>query len=301
VNRMLDLHSTKLLVPTVLLACLIGAAPLAAQVARPGPTEKFAKGRAFSGRVVDGLGRPVPGVKVTVRPFRIGNEKAPGTVIHTGNDGRYAGKLATDDAELDFEFEKEGYSYSSTITDKSDLEITLTRKVDWDEASSLPYCRGDELERGLRELLASEEWEVDEDGELLGFLFKNQDHFRPALRRIVSDSHVGVRARDWLELLGDAADRDLFPEGRKYTPKKEVKETDLIEDLKAVARQRDSFSSKPEPLIDLDFIAFTKDLDRVLIQCGINRAAMTGITWQFVFRKVGKQWELHSAKEVGRS
>ena len=48
-------------------------------------------------------------------------------------------------------------------------------------------------------------------------------------------------------------------------------------------------------------MAFTDDLDRVLIQCGINRVAMTGITWQFVFRKVGKQWELRSVKEAGRS
>ena len=48
-------------------------------------------------------------------------------------------------------------------------------------------------------------------------------------------------------------------------------------------------------------MVFTDDLDRALIQCGINRVAMTGITWQFVFRKVGKQWELQSAKQAGRS
>lgn len=52
-------------------------------------------------------------------------------------------------------------------------------------------------------------------------------------------------------------------------------------------------------MIEFDFIAFTKGLDRVLIQCGINRVAMMGITWQFVFRKDVKQWVLPSAKEVG--
>jgi hypothetical protein len=299
---MLELYLIRLIVPAVALVWP-ALAPLAAQQAPTGstPPEKPAKGRAFSGRVVDGLGRPVSGVKVTVRPFRVGQREAPGTVLHTRDDGRYSGTLASDVVELDFEFAKDGYSNSSTITDKSDVEITLNRKVDWDEASSLPYRHGDELDRGVREILAAEEWENDEDGELPRFLFKHQDEFRPAMRRILGDVHVGARARDWLELLGDPADRGLFPNGRRYTPKKEVREADLIEAIKAAARHRNFLSSNPEPRIDLDFIAFTKDLDRALIQRGINRVAMTGITWQFVFRKTGKQWALHSAKEAGRS
>ncbi len=139
------------------------------------------------------------------------------------------------------------------------------------------------------------------EGELRGLLFEHQGKIRPALRRLIRDPHVGEAARDWLDLMGDPGDRDLFAKGRQYAPKKEVKETDLIEALKATARLRNFNTSAPEPRIGIDFIAFTENLDRALIQCGINRAAMTGITWQFVFRKVGKQWELRSAKEAGRS
>ena len=75
----------------------------------------------------------------------------------------------------------------------------------------------------------------------------------------------------------------------------------MIEALKATARLRNFFTSTREPRITIDFISFTSDLDRVLIQCGINRVGLTGITWQFAFRKVGKQWELQSAKQAGRS
>jgi hypothetical protein len=118
---------------------------------------------------------------------------------------------------------------------------------------------------------------------------------------LIRDSHVGTSARDWLDLLDHSGDRDLFVKGRQYAPKKEVKETDLIEALKATVCQRNFFTKAPEPSIRIDFIVLTRDLDQVLIQCGINQAAMTCFTWQFVFRKAGKQWELRSAKQAGRS
>jgi hypothetical protein len=274
------------------------AASLAAQQAGPGskPTAKRAEGLTFSGRVVDGLGRPVPGVKIRVRPSGKSREKAQEATLRTGEDGRYSGSLPTaDDAWLIFE--KEGYGGWRT-TASSGAEITMNRK--WDRNTLLRYSQGEELDRGMRELFASDEW-VRDDEQLLGFLFDAQDEFRPALRRLLSDSHVGASARHWLELLDDPSDHDLFPKGRQYAPKKEVKETDLVEALKATARQRNFFSSAKEPFIDIDFIKFTRNLDRALIQCGINRVALTGVTWQFVFRKVGGRWELGSAYEAGRS
>lgn len=279
----------------VALTWLALAASPAAQEAPPGsarPVDAM-KARMLSGRVLDRLGRPVPGVRVIVLS---GDKK---TVLQTGDDGRYSGTLPTYKGASVISFEKEGYG--GFITDaESNATVTIRHKVDWDEASGLPYLDGNELDQGVRGLLASEEWALH-DGELLGFLFRHQEEFRPALRRLVRDTLVGAGARDWLDLLDDPDDRDLFAKGRQYAPKKEVKEIDLIETLKATARLRHFFSTAPEPMIDIDCIAFTKDLDRVLIQCGINRVAMTGITWQFVFRRAGKQWELRSAKEVGRS
>ena len=287
---------------TVLLTLvwLTFAAPLDAQQSGPGspPSGKAAKSRAFSGRVIDGLGRPVAGVKIMVSSGRQKNERITKTIAQTGEDGRYAGILATEDDEW-LAFEKEGYLSLSTSAGPGVL-LEMYRKVDWGEAQEFLVLDGDKLDSGVREFLASGEW-GHLDGELPTFLFKNQDKLRPALRRLIRDPHVGASARDWLDLLDDPGDRDLFPKGGNYTPKKEVRDTDLVEALKATARQRNFFSSAPEPMIDIDFIAFDEELDRALIQCGINRVAMTGITWQFVFRKVGKQWELRSAKEAGRS
>ena len=42
----------------------------------------------------------------------------------------------------------------------------------------VPYHVGDALDHGVQELLASEEWEL-QDGELLDFFFKNHKEFRP--------------------------------------------------------------------------------------------------------------------------
>ena len=44
-----------------------------------------------------------------------------------------------------------------------------------------------------------------------------------------------------------------------------------------------------------------RDMDLVIMQCGINVAALTGMTWRFVFQKVDNLWILRSIQEFGRS
>jgi hypothetical protein len=254
------------------------------------------KGEAFSGQVVDGLGRPVPGAKITVRYTSEGQSKRLETALLTDDGGRFSGAVPTDDSAM-LVFEKEGYGHWRTDA-RSGATIILRRK--WDGRRILRFSRGEELVNGVRAALASDEWAHDDHG-LLGFLLDAHEELRPALRELVTDPHVGASARDWLDLLGDPRDHDIFPKGRRYIPKKPVKEPDLVEALKATALARNFNTSAPRPWIDIDFIAFTQDLDGVLVQCGINRAAMTGITWQFVFWRLDKQWELRSAKEAGRS
>src|SRR5438309_10866504 len=61
------------------------------------PPTDGTKSRAFSGRVVDGLGRPVPGVKITVQSHRKRGAKTLEKVLRTGNDGGFAGTLAPGD------------------------------------------------------------------------------------------------------------------------------------------------------------------------------------------------------------
>jgi hypothetical protein len=283
------------------LAWLTLAPATAAQQAPPRATpETGVNGRAFSGRVVDGLGRPVPGVKLTVRSFRKDSQKVTETVLRTGDDGRYAVTLPSDADAGQIRVEKEDYARFST--DISRREIILRRKANWQEASSLPNRDGEKLDLGVRELLASWDFEFppEDDGKLLCYLFKYQEEFRPALRRLIADAHVGEGARYWLDLLDDSGDRDLFPKGRRYAPDKEVKEADLVEAIKGAVRQRDILTSGPEPRIHIEFIAFTPSLDRAMIQCGVG-GGLSGIIWRFVFRKVGKQWELRSVMEVGRA
>jgi hypothetical protein len=223
----------------------------------------------------------------------------PWIILKTGNDGRFCGVLTSGTDIVAASFSKDGYGgYTTGVSPKG--EYVLKRKFDWGRVLWLPYEEESKLDRNMQELLSSDDWSAC-DEKLLGVVFEHQRDLRPALRRLISDAHVGAQARDWLELLGDPADSDLYPKGRRYAPQKKVEETDLVEALRSTARLRNFFSSCPKPMLDIDLIAFTPDLDRAFVQCGINRVALTGITWQFVFRKVGKQWELHSAKEAGRS
>lgn len=258
----------------------------------------------FTGRIVDGLGRPLSGVKVTVTSLRPNAEKHAQSVVLTGDDGRYSAGIAREDEGASLAFEKDGYRYTYVSgTNLRHEEITLYRNTRWEEIPLLPYRNASAFDEGVRELFAPEEWNREPEGKygLLGFLFKHQDQFRPALRRVAQDARVGASVRDWLDLLGDPGDRDLLPDGRRFAPKHEVKETDLVEAIKATARHYNFFNPKPEPMITVDVIALTKDMDRAMIECGINRATLTGFTRRFVFQKVGKQWVLRGAAVVDRS
>jgi hypothetical protein len=219
-------------------------------------------------------------------------------VLRTDREGRFSGVLPSGEDVAVATFSKDGYG-RYTISASLDRDYVLRQHFRWDRVVGLPYEEKDKLDRDVRELLASENWLTDEN--LLGVVFKYQRDLRPALRRLIRDPHVGAAARDWLELLDDPSDKDLFAKGRPYVPDRKVEADDLVEAFQATARLRNFNSSRPEPMFDIDLIALTTDLDCALIQCGINRVAMTGITWQFVFRKVGKQWSLCSAKEAARS
>ncbi len=146
-----------------------------------------------------GLDAPVPGVKVTVTSNRPGQAKHTEAVLLTGDDGRYSGTIARRNGEardwLQLEFEKDGYSNPTLLgLNRGHKDFTLNRKIRWEEMSILPYKKGDSLDQGMREVLSSDEWETEENEQLLGFLFKHQDRFRPAFRRIIQDAYVGKSA-----------------------------------------------------------------------------------------------------------
>ena len=100
------------------------------------------------------------------------------------------------------------------------------------------------------------------DQELVRFIFVNQDTFHPGIRKLTKDVHVGKDARYWLDVLGDPADRDLFPEGRKFAPEHEVGEVDLVQAIKAISCHLNFFSDAPEPRIEVESITFTGETGR---------------------------------------
>ncbi len=264
----------------------------AQEAARPAA----AKQRQFSGRVVDGLGRPFAGVTIEVVEQPGDRQMGKKLAVQSGPDGRFSIPAVNDQKEVDVWIKKQHDGILMLVTlGEENGDLTIEAQLDREKLHSLSYVEGPRFDQGLREILASEDFD-----QAFGFFFSNQKRFRPAMRRIISDTHVGDRALCWLELLGDPGDADLFPKGRRYVPKQEVKETDFVEAVRTTARQRNFFSSDPEPRIDFESIVFSDDLNSALVDCGINCAGLTGVYWRFVFIKNGKVWELRSAQETGR-
>ena len=69
-------------------------------------------GRFPGGSSMDS-GGPVPGVKVTVEPYRKPEDKAAQMVLRTDGDGHYSGMLPPDH-KASITFEREGYSTLTT-------------------------------------------------------------------------------------------------------------------------------------------------------------------------------------------
>lgn len=122
--------------------------------------------------------------KVTVTSVRASQEVHTLSVLLTDSDGRYSGTIIRQDGNVWIGFEKDGYGYTGfSGTNPRHEDITLYRKVRWEEISLLPFRDAGVFDEGVRELFASEEWNREPEGKygLLGFLFNHQDQFRPAL------------------------------------------------------------------------------------------------------------------------
>ena len=268
------------------------------------------------GRVVDGLERPVAGVVVrvmvdppggmvrirTIRDGVILNEpstQAPLTTFTTDGDGRFAGSITSNGKVIRLDFAKE--DYEEIIAPAVDAEDrTMRRLFGRSSIYGLTLARGDDRDRGLRDLLASAEW-ADSDKKLRRELFKYQADLQPAARRLVADRLVGEAAKKWLVDLADPADKELISANPPEEPLPDVRADDLVEAVKATARQVNWFSARPEPVISMEQITFTPNLDRASVECGINVAAMTGVFWRFVFHREGNRWVLRSMVQTGRA
>ncbi len=258
------------------LAGLSGPAPQAVETQGPrgqkappvvaSPSDR-AGGRVLSGRILDGLGRPVPGVTLTWSPG-LRREKPTLGLVSTDADGRFSQPLPPDIEGLWVDFNKDGFSNLSMSAQhpRFALVVTLLRKLDWGEVTMLRIRKGSELDAGAREILASEEWSVA-DVALQKHLFEEQATFRPAIRRLVGDAHGGKAARYWLDMLGRSAGDGYSSRAGGVDPEARGARPNLVDAIKAISRRLNVLSSNPEPRITLDFIAFNPKMDRALVQC----------------------------------
>ena len=80
----------------------------------------------ITGRIVDGLERPVSGVKVSVTTIHPGPETHTESVVMSGDDGRYSAAIARHEGSVLVNFEKDGYCYTGFIgTNRGHEDTTL--------------------------------------------------------------------------------------------------------------------------------------------------------------------------------
>lgn len=157
-------------------------------------------GTDFSIRTVDGLSRPLAGVRVQVRVFCESGERSflsfqsdKDGIIHGSYDERIC-------KPSEVSVGKDGYeSYYSGFREQYILE----RQFSAEEAQRIIKLDGDYELLELRELLAG----ADRFDNLI---FYNEAHVRPALRILVRDPEVTTRARDLLATIAVPEDLHLI-------------------------------------------------------------------------------------------
>lgn len=273
--------------------------------------------KLLMGEVRDPFGRPLAGVVVEARSAVVPSDRVPFVVGATGEDGRFAG-LVDFGGEWDrLCFVREGYSeygeevvQAERVADREPEQLVgfrpYTLRREWTDqdfwtsnADEPVVLDAQKRVATLREILAASNWR-DKEGPVWPSLFNHQADWHDAARRLAVDPVVGAEAREWLDIIGDPADANLFPMGRQFAPKFVAAEEDLVAAIRATARHVHYFSSRPEPDVTVESIDLTRDMDRALVRCGINLGPFTGVFWQFVFRKEGRLWVLRSIREMGR-
>jgi len=173
-----------------------------------GPTPPQLSGRGFSIRIVDGLGRAIPGVVVDVHWLRKdadGEVRKAELVKLTSNDkgvakGSFDGKTIPAGEDVWVELSKDGYSGYST--DNLRPEYVIQREFHTEDLKRITTLADSDRVRELRELLAGE----FEGADLAKQVFLNERQFRPALRSLVEDRRVSKQAIGLLAFIGVPAD-----------------------------------------------------------------------------------------------
>jgi hypothetical protein len=171
--------------------------------------------KEFSAMVVDGLGRPIEGVKFSINWLK---EKSDGDVEQidllnavSQTDGfvrgHYNEKTVPSGKTIWSQVEKDGYSGYSMDGIKSKYELQKEfSAADFDQIAKLS---GEAQKNELREILAGRVLEANGKG-IGEFVFFHDEELRPALRSLVADSNVGTQVMEQLAFIGDPDDLDLI-------------------------------------------------------------------------------------------
>lgn len=154
-------------------------------------------GLEVSGRVVDGLGRSVEGVTIQFYCDDENDDLIALEQFMTDSNGYFQGIIGK---MCWFMVSKKGYQ--SYAFDEIRQEIVIKKEVGDIEGyiNKLLHQKGDELQQGLRELLASSEMESGMEGypDLFYNLFKFNDYFAPPLRTLLNEP---VFSEDIIDIL----------------------------------------------------------------------------------------------------
>jgi hypothetical protein len=160
----------------------------------------------FSGKVTDGLGRPLVGRRVTVEDYR---QVPPDRVIvnvRTDADGRFSFALArglfagaAEDRLTCLVANDDGPSPALTLSvEGRDLSVVLRRRISLDDVKKLAGLQGKELDAALAEILSGD-W--SRSSPVHFELFALDDKLKASLQTLTKDPRVADEAtsllRDW--------------------------------------------------------------------------------------------------------
>jgi hypothetical protein len=160
----------------------------------------------FSIQIVDGLNRPIAGVRVDVSCAST-KQKTKTLLFESDENGMIHGEYNSASCKPQWtDVGKHGYqSYSSGFRSR----YVLHWKFDAQEVLRVVNLKGDDRLRGLRELLAGE---VPAPGEsnFTNFVFYHEAQLRSPLRTLASDPLVTERVRNLLSLIAVPDDLHLI-------------------------------------------------------------------------------------------
>lgn len=169
----------------------------------------------FTAKIIDGLGRPIPGAIFEVKAPQTGLdgkvEKTEWLKLSSDRGGLVKGRYdekVTPAKELSVFVNKEGYSgYSTGLRTEYVLELEFQSK----DIHRIARLHGETQSKELRELLAGKFEPDSRNGseDFWELVFFQERSFRPALRALIQDARVGEESAKLLAFIGVPEDLRL--------------------------------------------------------------------------------------------